>query len=493
MPVLDERFTVLGEEPPQGFVQGFRVATPEGQVGWLYWFEVHTPEARAAFHRYKNAVRRLMAQGFLLEGVVVSANPGRYYVFWPEPKAHHRPRRIKPLLELLEPFGYREEDLEATEENGRPLVVRLRPQVAPPPRAEPPPSPQPEKPMPPRPPSPRRGWPGWLPGLLMLLLGSLALTEAAQRYLNPPEYVLPDLVGKTPREALEAVRGFGLKVEFTEGSDVSRPEDQILEQDPNPGTRVKPGRRLELVLNKPRLGTVPTVSGRSLEDARRALEAAGYRIAGVTRIASGNTADTVLTSIPREGQPLRPGEGVRLLVSSGTRPAPRETLVPDLSDLTEEQARYILMVAELSPQVVRVPSGAPEGRVIGQEPGPGVTLPREAPVRIIVAAQPAAATPKASPFPPPRLSAPEPPPPAPSPEQSAPSGPQERRVVVSYTLPENIPNAVVVITVQDEVLINTVFEGPVEQPWSFSQEVVVRGNAVMRVVVNGETVLETPL
>jgi hypothetical protein len=63
----------------------------------------------------------------------------------------------------------------------------------------------------------------------------------------------------------------------------------------------------------------------------------------------------------------------------------------------------------------------------------------------------------------------------------------------SYTLPENIPSAVVIITVQDEVLVNTVFEGPVQQPWSFNQEVVVRGSAVLRVVVNGEQVLETPL
>ncbi|RMH55595.1 MAG: serine/threonine kinase, partial [Deinococcus-Thermus bacterium] len=74
-----------------------------------------------------------------------------------------------------------------------------------------------------------------------------------------------------------------------------------------------------------------------------------------------------------------------------------------------------------------------------------------------------------------------------------PSGPVERRVVVSYTLPENLPNAVVVITVQDEVIVNTLFEGPVEQPWSFNQEVVVRGSAILRVVVNGQLTVESPL
>jgi len=542
--LLDDKFTVLREEPAQGFLRPYRVQTPEGLEGQLYWFEVHSPEARTAFHRYKNAIRRLDSQGFLPAGVLVSANPGRYYVFWPEqPRLTLKPRRIRPILEVLEPFGYRESDLEATEVGGRPLVGRLRPQITGTSRADlsdlsPRPNPRAQEPpsrveMPPKPsPSPlsqakaralasrsthRANWLGWLPGLLMLALGSLALWQAASQYLNPPEYVLPDLVGKTPRQALEAVRSHGLKVEFTEGSDISLPKDQILEQTPDPGTRVKPGRRLELVINKPRLGSVPTVSGRSLEDARQALEAAGYRVAGITRIASGDTADTVLSSIPREGQPLRPGEGVRLLVSSGTRSPLRETLLPDLTGLSEEEARYILSVAELQAQVVRIASGAPDGLVIGQEPGPGVVLPRETVVRVIVAAQPVASIPKASPFEPPRLAAPPPPPPpepAPLPEPTpipppaplptnpdanppapppVPVGPQERRVNVSYTLPENIPSAVVVITVQDDVLVNTVFEGPVQQPWSFSQEIVVRGNAVLRVVVNGEQVLETRL
>ncbi|MCS7057664.1 MAG: PASTA domain-containing protein [Meiothermus sp.] len=501
VPLLDEQFSVLAEVSRQGFVRLYQVEASGGQKGWLFWFEVHTPEARTAFHRYKNAIRRLETQGFLPEGVVVSANPGRYYAFWPErPKGLLKTRRLKPVLEILKPFGYSEADLELGEENGQVRVVRLFPQVG-----HPPSSPQTQtEAMPPpahkgaQPPGARRRWIGWLPGLLMLALGSLALLEAAHRYLNPPEYVLPDLVGKTPRQALEAVRGFGLQVEFAEGSDPSLPEDRVLKQTPDPGTRVKPGRRLELVVNKPRLGNVPTVVGRSLEDARRALEAAGYRVAGVTRIASGDTADTVLASIPREGQPIRPGEGVRLLVSSGARSPIRETLVPDLSGLTEEQARYILAVAELQAQVTRVPSGAPEGRVIAQEPSPGATLARESVVQIIVATQPGANLPKTSPFPPPRLAAPPPPEPPPSPGSGTqtnptPPGPAERRVVVSYTLPENLPNAVVVITVQDEVIVNTLFEGPVEQPWSFNQEVVVRGSAILRVVVNGQLAVESPL
>lgn len=546
MSLLDDKFTILGEEPLQGFLRPYQVQTPEGLKGQLYWFEVHTPEARTAFHRYKNAIRRLEGQGFLIQGVAVSANPGRYYVFWPEqPKAAIKARRLKPLLEVLEPFGYQETDLMTTEENGRPLVGKLRPQTTPArvggsrpdqspttrtlatelPSYEPlvlqelPPyeplvlHEQPPKAQrfiksgkttptskgvrhPPLQRTYRWNWPGWLPGLLMLMLGSVGIWQTTTRYLNPPEHVLPDLVGKTPRQALEVVRAYGLEVEFTEGSNPLVPKGQILEQNPDPGTRVKPGRSIELVINKPRLGSVPTVTGRFLEDARLALESAGYRVASITRIASGDTPNTVLSSIPREGQPLRPGEGVRLLVSTGISPPVRETLLPDLTGLSYEEARFILTVAELQAQMVQVASGAPEGIVIGQEPGPGVVLARETVVRVLVAAHPVATLPKASPFEPPRLAAPAP---EPSPDVNqptlppVPAGPQERRVNVSYTLPKNIPNALVIITVQDEALVNTVFEGPVQQPWSFGQEIVVRGAATLRVVINGQQVLKSPL
>lgn len=581
MSVLDDKFTLLSEEPSQGFLRSYTVENPEGQKGQLYWFEVHSPDARAAFHRYKNAIRRLETQGLLASGVVVSANPGRYYVFWPDHnRVNLKPKRLKALLEVLQSFGYSETDLEATEESGRALVAKLKPQMvspsleaavltAPEPTqavsaqpvvSEPiaatkstanqtltlnPPVGKPARPA--RPSSPSRkyplNWPGWLPGLLMLIAGSAALWQASIRYLNPPQYMLPDMVGKTPTQAFDAVRSLGLNVVFSEGSDPSLPKDQILEQTPDPGTRVKPGRRLELIINKPRYGTVPTLEGRSLQDAKQALEASGYPIVGITRIASGDTKDTVLSSIPQEGQPLRQGEGVRLLVSTGVRPAPRETLLPDLSGLTADQAKYILNVAELQAQIVPVASGAPDGIVIGQEPGPGVVLTREAIVKVIVGSQPVASIPKTSPFTPQRL--PEPPPPEPQPTptptpepsvttepvvppgQTAPitptpttptptptpqptpqtnptpttpttpaTTPQERRVNVTYTLPtEQYPQgAVVAIVIQDEQQTNTVFEGPVEAGWVFPPtEIIVRGSAILRVIVNGQTVSENPI
>jgi eukaryotic-like serine/threonine-protein kinase len=76
------------------------------------------------------------------------------------------------------------------------------------------------------------------------------------------------------------------------------------------------------------------------------------------------------------------------------------------------------------------------------------------------------------------------------------AGPQERRVNVTYSLPsDQFPQgAVVAIIVQDELRNNTLFEGPVEAGYVFPPtEVIVQGSAILRVVVNGQTVIESPL
>jgi beta-lactam-binding protein with PASTA domain len=306
-----------------------------------------------------------------------------------------------------------------------------------------------------------------------MFLGGLALFLGAERYLNPPQYILPDLHGKTPRQAVEAVRGMGLRVEFVEGSDQSQPKETILEQSPEAGSIVKPGRRLELVLNRPKLGSVPTLVGRPLEDAQRALETAGYVVGPISRVSAEATAGTVLASLPAPGTELRQGESVRLLVSTGPRSS-LDTILPDLTGLTLEDAQYLLNIAELKPQVSRVASGAPEGQVLAQQPNPGTLMNKNAVVRLTVAAQPAVSLPQNSPF-------------APSsrPEPQA----EVRNVPLSVTLPSDQEGAQVRLTVDDaNPPTRVLYEGPLPPGGRIEVAggVPVQGNATFRLYVNGE-------
>ncbi|WP_027892431.1 PASTA domain-containing protein [Calidithermus chliarophilus] len=520
MPTLADKYEVLEELWQEGFIKAFRVAL-EGRHGKLYWFDVHTPEARAVFAGYRNALRRLEERQALPEGLEISNKPGRYYAFWPESGRHPlRKARLKPVQEALEPFGYTPNDFELVEHEGRPVVVDLRPrnvlstpsipahpgrpgQPQPPTRPIPSPKTQPIKPAPApapkarpqprvRPPLPKPGLWGWLPGLVFLLLGLGSLAVAVQRYLNPPEYTLPNFSGKTATEVLETVRTWGLKLEFGEGSDLTRPEDTVLEQTPEPGSQVKPGRKLTLTINKHKRGTVPTLSGRSVEDARKALLEAGYTLGGVVRINSPTLEGTVLASRPPAGTSFSAGKPVELLVSAGPGQRRPETVLPDLVGLSQEDAKYLLDVAELRGNFRSVVSGAPQGEVVRQEPAAGTPLLKGTAVTVYVSNQLEAPVPDGPPFAqdvPEPLPEPAPEPPVPGGEGGTPQ-PAARSLQLSLTLPPELEGSNVRITIQDEARPEPVviFEGPTAPGWKFEPPggVPVQGRATVRWFVNDQ-------
>lgn len=225
--LLDDRYPVLETLRAEGGVTLYRV---EG--GLVFFFEVKTPEDKERFYRFRAAVRRLGELG-LLEAQV-SAKPGRHYVFFPErPLARKAPP--KEALEALAPLGFGREHLAMAEDG----VAYL--------------SPWPLGGRLPKTQAPRPGgrFLGVAPGLFLLLLGSWLLGQGLYRYLNPPEYAVPELVGKSAREAFLLLKDTGLRLEVAEGNDPTRPKEVVLDQDPPPGTRLRAGRAVRLVLNQP--------------------------------------------------------------------------------------------------------------------------------------------------------------------------------------------------------------------------------------------------
>lgn len=106
-------------------------------------------------------------------------------------------------------------------------------------------------------------------------------------------------------------------------------------------------------------------------------------------------AGTVLATSPPAGTPMAYGARVDLLVA-GERSGER-VVVPRLVGLKREDALFLLNAAGLLPQVEEVPSGAPEGLVLAQVPGPGEAVLPGSPVRLRVAVQGAVQLPEAFP------------------------------------------------------------------------------------------------
>ncbi len=467
MPELGGKYEVLRSEPREGFLESYWVKGPEGE-GRLYWFEVHDPEARAAFFRYRNALKRLERLGALPEGVELSARPGRYYVFWPEvgeagpPKGRRARRRLAEIEAALKPFGYRLEAATLGQQRGAPVVLELHP--------FPTAAPEPEAP----PTARRRLAPAlWLPGLVLAALGLFLLALGANRYLNPPSFVVPNVVGLPAQKAERALSGKGLTLVFSEESHPDAPAGVVIRVTPPPGSRIKPGRRVELVVNRPEFRQVPATNGETLDRARALLRERGYRLGPVARTYDESPAGTVLASLPPAGTPLPAKAEVRLLVSLG--PAPERTLVPDLKGASPEEAQRLLELAGLKAgQEERLPSPLPEGTLLAQSPKPGTVIEAGAPVVTARAVHPEVLLPE------PKPAAPEVPETPVPPSEPAPGG---TPVPLDLTLPEGLEGKPVKLTVSDDAGTRVLYEGPTQKGWRLSGEVPVRGEATFRLYV----------
>ncbi|GAA2457881.1 Stk1 family PASTA domain-containing Ser/Thr kinase [Streptomyces glaucus] len=91
---------------------------------------------------------------------------------------------------------------------------------------------------------------------------------------------VPDVTGRDPDDARAELEGAGLKVRIAAGRITSEyDKGQVARQSPGDGARVAEGDTVTLTLSKgPETVEVPDVVGDRADDARRKLEAAGFRV-----------------------------------------------------------------------------------------------------------------------------------------------------------------------------------------------------------------------
>jgi serine/threonine-protein kinase len=138
--------------------------------------------------------------------------------------------------------------------------------------------------------------------------------------LGPERYAVPMVVGMTLDQAAGPVEEANLSLgEPTEQWHEEVPAGHILSVTPEPGTPVKPGTTLEVVVSAgPEPIEIPSVVGASLEDAREALEEAGFTpVVQEERVFHDEVPDgAVVSQSPAEGTGHR-GDEVTLVVSKG--------------------------------------------------------------------------------------------------------------------------------------------------------------------------------
>ncbi len=147
-------------------------------------------------------------------------------------------------------------------------------------------------------------------------------------------------------------------------------KDAILQQDPPAGSLQKRGIDITLAVSGgQRSATVPDVAGLSQQQARLAIENAGFQFGSTTERTSDQPRGAVMNSDPPAGEVIPLPAVVGIAISQG----PATLQVPDLTGRTVADARSTLEQLGLHLGAVTrdTSSFQPENTILSQSPGPG--------------------------------------------------------------------------------------------------------------------------
>lgn len=187
---------------------------------------------------------------------------------------------------------------------------------------------------------------------------------------------VPDVSGQPQAEAqlaLEA-KGFSVTVE-------SQPTDgtpgTVLSTNPPAGSRMDTGSPVTVYVGVAR--TIPDVLGKSVDDAKAALMAAGAQNITVRLVFSDKPENTVIDVDPKTGNTFGSDDTITLTVA-------KPFVVPQVVGKTQDEATKAIKDAGLKMQVVYAPSDKPRGTVVSCDPAGGTKANRDTTVTITVSA-----------------------------------------------------------------------------------------------------------
>jgi len=151
--------------------------------------------------------------------------------------------------------------------------------------------------------------------------------------------VVPDLSGKDVVYALEVLSDLGLNTKV-KGSqfDAKVPKHHIISQSPDPGSEIKAGRDVRLVISKGvRWVVYPNVIGMDLSMADLIIEENDLARDHLSQVYSQtHTKGRIMSQYPKPGTRGIRGDAIDLLVSAG--PRPQWLRMTDLTGLTLDEA-----------------------------------------------------------------------------------------------------------------------------------------------------------
>ena len=253
------------------------------------------------------------------------------------------------------------------------------------------------QPPPPPPVRPKRSrWPWVLLALLVLAAGAVAAValsgvigggNSTTTTVAPTVVRVPSgLVGLDEAPATAKLQRAGLTA-----NPVTRASSQtpgvVIGVSPPGGKQVKRGSSVTLLISKGvNLVTVPTVTGKTLQEATALLTQKGLKVGNQTETNDLAAAGTVIAQNPVAAATAPAGSSVALTISKG----PTNVLVPDLTGQDLPTAKQTLAGAKLKPGSIRrvASNDQPAGSVVSNDPPGGTQAPEGSPVNMVLSTGP---------------------------------------------------------------------------------------------------------
>jgi beta-lactam-binding protein with PASTA domain len=184
---------------------------------------------------------------------------------------------------------------------------------------------------------------------------------------------VPDVLDDPYDAAAASLERAGLRPEEIQLRKPNLPRDVVIDQNPSPDARVKPGRRVYLTVNSGDTTTVlvPKVEGFSVREARNRINIQGLAVRDVLPDSIPSLhANTVTRQTPPDGTRVPPGAEVTLWYSTGL--GDRQVRVPDVVGMAAEEAQDYLLSRRLRSVVIG--EALPDREVADQSPAAGTSV-----------------------------------------------------------------------------------------------------------------------
>lgn len=211
---------------------------------------------------------------------------------------------------------------------------------------------------------------------------------AIGHYIQGRELPTPNLIGKQLSEATKFLddEGTHLSVQWLRYQpNSSVPEDTVVDQSPKPGTLVKDGTPIRVVVStREALVTIPDLRGETRALAGIKLRDLGLDVGSIAYISrKDREGGIVLETDPPPGTGIVANSRVNLLLSEGAVAQTRR--MPTLTGLRPSQARELLSEYGLAtPEEYAEAGGGLQqaGRIFRQTPSPGEPITPSTPIQV---------------------------------------------------------------------------------------------------------------